>query len=161
MKMTRCAAISAAIQCSLMLAGILLLNAGPLTAETPGAPDGARQSGRDPSRPAPVCEPSLMDSPYIPVDSWVYSAVLRLYSLGFLDNVYLGMRPWTRASVGHMLEQAGAKIDDADAGPAADEAQGIYQALDEELTLDMQGPCRVYQGKTRVESVYSVTRAMT
>ena len=144
-----------------MLAGILLLSAAPLAAETPGAPDGAGQLGRDPSRPAPVCEPSLMDSPYIPVDSWIYPAVLRLYSLGFLDNVYLGMRPWTRASVGHMLEEAGAKIDDADPGPAADEAQGIYEALDEELTLDMQGPCRVYQGKTRVESVYSVTRAMT
>jgi Capsule assembly protein Wzi len=158
MKVTRSVAISAAIQYWLLLAAILLLNACPLAAE---APDGAGQLGRDPSRPAPVCEPSLMDSPYIPVDSWIYPAVLRLYSLGFLDNVYLGMRPWTRASVGHMLEEAGAKIDDADPGQAADEAQGIYEALDEELTLDMQGPCRVYQGKSRVESVYSATRIMT
>ena len=52
----------------------------------------------------PVCEPSVLGSPYIPVDSWVYPAVLRLYSLGFVDNVFLGMRPWTRASLSHMLE---------------------------------------------------------
>ena len=55
--------------------------------------------------------------------------MLRLYSLGFVDNVFLGMRPWTRASVSHMLEQAGARIDDADEGPATDEAQGIYESL--------------------------------
>ncbi|MGB7547291.1 MAG: capsule assembly Wzi family protein [Terracidiphilus sp.] len=154
-------ALSPALQCTIVLAGILLVTAGPLAAETPGSPAGAGQAGGDPSRPAPVCEPSVLDSPYIPVDSWVYPAVLRLYSLGFIDNVFLGMRPWTRASVGHMLEEAGGRIDDADAGPATDEAQGIYEALNEELSQDMQGPCRAYQGGTRVESVYSVIRAMT
>jgi hypothetical protein len=66
----------------------------------------------DSSRPAPVCEPSSLDCPYIPVDSWVYPAVLRLYSLGFLDTVYLDMRPWTRSSVDPMLEEAGARIED-------------------------------------------------
>ena len=60
-----------------------------------------------------------------------------------------------------MLEQAGARIDDADAGPATDEAQGIYEALSEELAQDMQGPCGVYQGKARVESVYTVARAIS
>jgi hypothetical protein len=161
MKVSRCVALSPALQCTIVLAGILLVTAGPLAAETPGSPAGAGQAGGDPSRPAPVCEPSVLDSPYIPVDSWVYPAVLRLYSLGFIDNVFLGMRPWTRASVGHMLEEAGGRIDDADAGPATDEAQGIYEALNEELSQDMQGPCRAYQGGTRVESVYSVIRAMT
>src|SRR5580658_7218579 len=66
--------------------------------------------GRDPSRPAPVCEPSILDSPYIPVDSWIYPAVLRLFSLNFVDTAYLGMRPWTRSSLEHMLEEAGARI---------------------------------------------------
>ncbi len=137
------------------------MTASPLMAEMPGTPEGAGKMGRDPSRPEPVCEPSTLDSPYIPVDSWMYPAILRLYSLGFVDNVFLGMRPWTRASVSHMLEEAGARIDDADAGPATDEAQGIYEALNEELTEDMQGPCGVYRGKTRVESVYTVARAIS
>ncbi len=161
MKVSRCVALSPALLCTIVLAGILLVTAGPLAAETPGSPAGTGQAGGDPSRPAPVCEPSVLDSPYIPVDSWVYPAVLRLYSLGFIDDVFLGMRPWTRASVGRMLEEAGGRIDDADAGPATDEAQGIYEALNEELSQDMQGPCGARQGSTRVESVYSVIRAMS
>ena len=50
----------------------------------------------DTGRPVPVCEPSALGSPYIPVDSWVYSAVFRLYGLGYIDTVFLNMRPWTR-----------------------------------------------------------------
>ncbi len=137
------------------------MTASPLMAEMPGTPEGAGKRGRDPGRPDPVCEPSTLDSPYIPVDSWVYPAVLRLYSLGFINSVFTDMRPWTRASVSHMLEETGARIDDADPGPATDEAQGIYEALNNELTEDMQGPCGVYRGKTRMESVYTVARAIS
>jgi hypothetical protein len=60
-----------------------------------------------------------------------------------------------------MLEEAGARIEDADAGPATDEAQGIYEALIEELHNDVQGPCGVHQGGSQIESVYSVARAIT
>jgi hypothetical protein len=154
--------MASVIRCATVLAGLLLLTASLLAAEMPGSPDGAGQSGADRTRPAPVCEPSVLDSPYIPVDSWMYPAVLRLYSLGFIDNVFLGMRPWTRSSVEHMLEDAGARIEDADdAGAASDEAQGIYEALSHELNKDMQGPCGAFQGKTRVESVYTVARAIS
>lgn len=135
--------------------------AGPLAAEMPGAPNGGPQAGGDTSRPEPVCQPSLLDSPYIPVDNWIYPAVLRLYSMGFVDNVFLGMRPWTRASVSNMLEQAGARIDDADPGPATDEAQSIYESLNQELNQDTQGPCGTHQGTTRLESVYTVARAIS
>jgi len=140
---------------------ILLLFTLPLCAEQPASPDGASQWGHKNSAPATVCAPSLLDSPYIPVDSWVYPAVLRLYSLGFLDTVYLGMRPWTRASVDHMLEEAGARIEDADAGPATDEAQEIYESLMHELRNDVQGPCLQHQGNSRIETVYTVARAIT
>ena len=76
-----------------------------------------------------------------------------LYGLGYIDNVFLGLRPWTRASVDHMLEQAGARIDDAQDtnDPATTEAQEIYEALNNELHPDMQGPCRTFQGKSRIE----------
>jgi hypothetical protein len=105
--------------------------------------------------------PSQLDSPYIPVDSWVYPAVLRLYSLGFVDTVYLGMRPWTRASVENMLEVAGGRIEDADDNPATDEATGIYEALQRELLYDMNGPCLRHQGNSRIESVYTATRIIS
>jgi hypothetical protein len=105
--------------------------------------------------------PATLGSPFIPVDSWVYPAVLRLYSLGFIDNVFVGMRPWTRSSVGHMVEEAGARIEDADAGAATDEAEGIYESLMRFLAEDAQGPCLALQGNTRIESVYSVARGIS
>ena len=46
-----------------------------------------------------------------------------------------------------MLDQAGARIENADAGAATDEAQGIYDALIHELHDDTQGPCGAHKGK--------------
>ena len=79
-------------------------------------------------RPAWICLPSQLNSPFAPVDSWINPAILRLYSLGFVDTVYLGMRPWTRSSIDHMLEQASARIEGAEDGLTTDEAQGIFHS---------------------------------
>src|ERR1035438_7077909 len=145
----------------LTLLGLLLASASFAFAEQPGAPNGGASAGEhkfghksDP--PAAPCEPSTLGSPYIPVDSWVYPAVLRLYSLGFVDHVYLGMRPWTRASLSHMLEDASAIIQDADPGATTDEAQDLYDALSREVRIDTQGPCLAHEGNSRVESVYTI-----
>ena len=57
----------------------------------------------------PLDEDKLPDrygSTYIPVDSWVYPAMTRLYSMGYLDTMFLGMRPWTRRSALHMLQES-------------------------------------------------------
>jgi len=107
------------------------------------------------------CAPDVLGSPYIPVDSWVYPAMMRLYSLGYVDTVYLGMRPWTRSSMVHMLDEASARIDDAKPGAEVDEAQDIYKVLSQELRADSQGPCRAYQGLARIESTYTVMRGIS
>jgi hypothetical protein len=60
-----------------------------------------------------------------------------------------------------MLEEAGARIEDADAGPATDEARGIYDSLMHELRNEMSGPCLTHRSNSRVESVYSVSRAIS
>jgi len=163
------AAMTSMIRFTAVLAGVLFMTAGSLTAEQPGtpkvgAPEGASQPDSDHSRPASVCEPSTLGTPYIPVDSWIYPAVLRLYSLGYVNHVYLGMRPWTRASVSHMLEDAGASFQDADpddTSAAANEARDLYKALIRELHPDTEGPCRAHEGSSRVESVYSVARGIS
>jgi hypothetical protein len=150
-------------------AGLSLLTAIGVAAEQPGPPPPAqaaspRTGGRQGSNagpPASVCEPASLGSPYIPVDSWVYPAVFRLYSMGFVDDVFLGMRPWTRSSVSHMLEEAEARIEDADPGPATDQAQELNEALAHELRNDIAGPCMALKGNTRVESVYTVARAIS
>ncbi len=117
--------------------------------------------GRSSQAPERVCSPSKMGSPYIPVDNWMYPALLRLYSLGFIDNAYLGMRPWTRLSVDRMLDVAAGRLVDAEPGPVTDEARAIYQSLMHELSPDIQGPCLAHEGSFRQESAYSAARAIS
>ena len=139
-----------------------LMAASPLAAEPPSASQGAGPGGpAHAGRQSDVCESSTAGSPYIPVDSWVYPAVMRLYSLGFVDTVYLGMRPWTRSSVNNMLDEVGSRIEDYDSGPATDEAEKIYEALTRELRFNAQAPCQAPEDQVRVESVYSVARGIS
>jgi hypothetical protein len=146
-----------------VLAGIFLMMAIPVVAEQPAAPLITGQSERDASSSAAVCESSAQGSPYIPVDSWVYPAVIRLYSLGYIDHAYLGMRPWTRASLSHMLEDIDAQIEDANTygDSTAGEAQDIYTALIHFLHYDDASQCLTDQEKSHIESVYSVARGIS
>jgi hypothetical protein len=134
-----------------------------VAAESPEMAKDAAQVTSDASGNASPCEPAKLGSPYIPVDSWVYPAMLRLYSLGYVDTVFLGLRPWTRASVMHMLENAGDLIQDSEdnGDPGVGQAREIYDAINRELHDDMEGPCGAHQGSTRIESVYSASRGIT
>jgi hypothetical protein len=153
---------AAFLPCAMLLATLSYLTTATVAAQQPAAPKAAApQDASHDSGVAPDCAPAVLGSPYIPVDSWVYPAMLRLYSLGYVDDVFLGMRPWTRASLGHMVEQAGAEIEDADEGADTDEAQSIYDALLRELRYDSQGSCLPHQGLARMESVYSVVRGIS
>jgi hypothetical protein len=145
----------AAVLSAVFSLGILVSNAFPLEVSAQAVPDT--------SRPIPVCEPASLDSPYIPVDSWIYPAVMRLYGMGYLDTVYLGMRPWTRSSLERMLEEVSARISDAEdyGDPTSAEARQIYDAIDRDLHPDMSGPCGVLQGHVRIESVYSAVRGIS
>jgi hypothetical protein len=155
------AAIAAVIS-AVFSAGVLFSNPCPLAAEA-SPTEAAGQAVPDSGRPSPVCEPASLDSAYIPVDSWIYPAVMRLYGLGYIDTVYLGMRPWTRSSVAHMLEETSALIEDSQdyAESTTAEAQQIYEAIDRELNSDTQGPCGSLKGRVRVESVYSTFRGIS
>ncbi|MGH9596859.1 MAG: capsule assembly Wzi family protein, partial [Edaphobacter sp.] len=72
-------------------------------------------------------------SVYIPVDSWVYPALTRLYEMGFLDTMYLGMRPYTRRSTMHMLLASQNAIVNSD----NEEAQDIFAKLMHELSAEI------------------------
>jgi hypothetical protein len=145
---------------SALMIGLLLV-AGSARSAASSGPGGAHQVANDSDAPAGDCDLSMSGSPYIPVDSWIYPAVLRLYSLGFLDHVFLGLRPWTRASLSHMLEDTGAEIDDAKAGPVPEEAREIDDALHHALHLGSAEPCLARVGVVRIESTYAVVRAIT
>jgi len=163
MNVNRHVAIAPIVQCATVLAGVILMTAIPIAAEQPAAPKGAEQAERDSSDTTAVCESSTQGSPYIPVDSWVYPAVLRLYSMGYLDHVYLGMRPWTRASLSHMLEYLDADIEDADnyGITTTGEAQDISTALNHYLHFDTGMQCLTRQGISHIESTYTVVRSIS
>ena len=144
-----------------LLAGFFLMAVSALAAELPAGAQDTGQESRHSYSASAECVSPVIGSPYIPVDSWIYPAVLRLYSLGFVDTVYLGMRPWTRSSLEHMLDEAAARLEDTDAGAVRDEGQELYDALTYALSVNIQGTCLVHNGNSRVESLYSVTRAIS
>ena len=75
------------------------------------------QSGADTPSHVDVAEVghTSAGSTYIPTDSWIYPAALRLYYLGYLPTAYLGLRPWTRSSLAHMLQLSDDALRTADA----------------------------------------------
>jgi hypothetical protein len=153
--------VTNSIRCAAVLAGLALITAGISDAAKPGMPDGAGQSVSNQSADDSDCQPVTRGSPYIPVDSWVYPAVLRLYALGYVDKVYLGMRPWTRVSLSRMLDETEERLEDVDQGQVTSEAEGLYDALKRELRDDSWNSCKVDKGTVRAESVYSVVRAIS
>ena len=144
----------------LLAVAILALGGGAANAEGPGA-SGAGESGPGLASPVAPCQMAELGTPYIPLDSWMMPALARLYSLGYVDTAFLGLRPWTRGSVIHMLEDTAAKLEDAPEGPATDEAQELYDKLWHELNADAEGPCFQHRGQLRIESAYEVGRGIS
>jgi len=125
----------------------------PAPVVTPGAPTAATPyTAMPPYGSADTRPPRDTDgSAYIPVDSWVYPAMLRLYSLGYVDTAYLAMRPYTRRSALHMLQASeGAIVASGD-----EQAQEILSALLTELTDEGVA------GKTERGTVYGVQSVYT
>ncbi len=81
---------------------------------------------------APKVRSDTLGSVYIPVDSMVYPMALRLYSMGYLDTAFINMRPWTRRSLLHMLQQSSPAI----IAGGDDQAIGILAKLDEYIASE-------------------------
>jgi Capsule assembly protein Wzi len=124
-----------------------------LTPTTPDAGPGALppQAGPVYTPAAPIRYLNASGSTYIPVDSWVYPAAWRLFSKGYIDSAYLGLRPWTRLSLAHILERSADKINDSD----DDEARAIFQALQEEVDPDIEAVSSAKLGHAEIESLYT------
>ena len=104
-----------------------------VVAAAPSVPLRCQQTAPSPSLPAAL-EPVFSDPDqtsdyglvYVPLDSWIYPAFERLFSLGYADSAYLGMRPWTRTSCLQILEETYPQLENA---PQDEEAWKIFQAL--------------------------------
>lgn len=120
----------------------------------------SHQSGPPPSSPAMNASPSQTStagSPYVPVDSWIYGAVDRLYSLGYVDTAYLGLRPWTRMSIAHMLERSAPALEAATNDQLA---QAIFLALMHEFQPDVERALAPPQFHVQPQSVYTLLRGI-
>src|SRR5277367_6584188 len=119
----------------LMVRSVLILT---LTA-VPWLPLLSQQTATPPTLPADLDQVFSTSEPdqtsnyglvYMPLDSWVYPAFERLFSMGYADSAYLGMRPWTRTSCLQILQETYPKLQYA---PQDKEAWGIFQSLAEEF----------------------------
>ncbi len=109
----------------------------PDTRNSPYKPvPGAPAMPKDYRPELPVHQLEGLGSAYLPYDSWVYPALDRLEALGYLDTAFIGLRPWTRLAIVHMLEEADDKVESA-RGAGAEEAQSIYLAVLHELSPDL------------------------
>lgn len=101
----------------------------------------------------PICALSNTDTVFIPVDSWVYPAILRLYSLGYLHSVFIGERPWTRASIGKMLGEVADSLDETRNynNPTLTEAEKTYDALVREIKYDPAQKCLIREENLHFE----------
>ena len=78
--------------------------------------------------------PDRSGSVYIPVDNWIYPELVRLYELGYADTLSLGLRPWTRRSVLHVLENSQQAI----LNDNCEEAKGIFATIVDELGTERE-----------------------
>ncbi len=99
----------------------------------PNQPTAERPVGAYQAYETPELPNDHYGSTYIPVDSWVVPAMTRLYSMGYVDTMFLGMRPWTRRSVLHMLQDSQNDIEQ-DGNP---EAVGILNDVLQELEAEV------------------------
>lgn len=106
---------------------------------------------------ASMAQTDTQGSVYVPLDNWVYPALDRLHALGYIDTAYLGLRPWTRASIAHMLERTSERIE-SDANN--DEAQTIYFALVREFRPDIDRGGGDAPARAELESVYTQLRGI-
>jgi hypothetical protein len=91
-------------------------------------------------------------STYIPIDSWIYPALDRLQALGYINYAYLGLRPWTRLSITHVLDQT-AKFQDLTSSD--DQAYEIYFAVRKELNTGTQTFADLRDPRNSFESAYT------
>lgn len=83
-------------------------------------------------------------STYIPMDSWIYPEMSRLYSLGFADTAFQSMKPYTRMSLTHILDESEDDIRESDSDEAKEILAVIRRELQDETGFQGQGRGLVY-----------------
>jgi hypothetical protein len=110
-----------------------------------------------PAAAAPAMIMGAQGSTYVPMDSWIYPALDRLHGMGYLNTAFLGMRPWTRLSIAHMLQESADEVQTSN----DDEAQELFLALRREVQTDIDTPTTVLHPSGVLDSVYTEVRGIS
>jgi hypothetical protein len=124
-------------------------------AQSIGSSWAGASSGADNATPAMVT--SAQGSTYIPMDHWIYDALDRLHGMGYIDTAFLGLRPWTRLSIAHMLEESADSIQNS----SDDEARELFLAIRREVQPDVDNPTTLLHPDGMIESVYAEARGIS
>ena len=99
---------------------------------------------------------SVAGSTYVPMDSWIYPAMDRLQSLGFVSSAYLGLRPWTRLSIARMLERSADAIQNSN----DEQAKEIYLSVLNVVQPDIDNANNLMHPTAELGSVYTEFRGI-
>jgi hypothetical protein len=143
------------ILCTLLALGA---NLPGIQAQTTSSQSADQSSFPANYKPEPnVIYTSTQGSTYVPVDSWIYPALDRLHGLGYLDTAFLGLRPWTRLSIAHMLQLSADQIDASN----SDEAREIYLSVLREVQPDIDDASAVAHPHAELDSAYTQFRGIS
>lgn len=96
--------------------------------------------------------PQHMGSPYVPLDSWIYPALEKLAALGYTNNAFLGLKPWTRIECAAQVSEAKDKIE-------LEESRGDIAKIELQLEQEFTYELGLLDGNSNrtatVESIYS------
>ena len=94
-------------------------------------------------------KPGFIGSPYVPLDSWIYTSIDRLAAMGVVDGAFAGSRPWTRLACAQIVAEAQDRA--LDAGPVASE---LMNDLQSEFRPELGGGAERGETTARLESLY-------
>src|SRR6266849_6245988 len=117
--------------------------------ELGGAPwQSIRQIFRTEGNPSPANQ----GSPYVPLDSWIYSALDHLAALDLIDSSFAGLRPWTRQECARMLNAAQDKTDGTGNQNAV--VSDLLAVLQREFRTETESATSSQNAAVRLESAY-------
>lgn len=96
--------------------------------------------------------PRNIGSPYVPLDSWIYPALMRLAGMGYIHTQSAGMQPWTRLECHRQVIEARGNLSGSDVEPAA--VVALVRRLEEEFAYEDQALEAGDQRELALDSVY-------
>ncbi len=95
-----------------------------------------------------------MASPYVPLESWIYTAFDLLAARGYVQSAFFDLRPWTRLDCARLLEEAEDLTADQ---PVEPEVKVTLRSLKEELAAELARRGGARNSELQVESIYQRT----